>query len=132
MLKPIPILLLCMFAGTATASTHEAESALTDFEGKVLVLRHPLQDSFQQYDAAGKVLKGGNEGPWTVYGGVLIDKVDLPPKKAGGRGDERGGSFQFVLNWPAIPPSESDNSWMFHSGRLEPRVLAAAIPRHLQ
>ena len=81
MLKPISILLLCMFAGTATPSTHEAESALTDFEGKVLVLRHPLQESFQQYDAEGKVLRGGDEGPWTVYGGVLINKVDLSPDK---------------------------------------------------
>jgi TonB family protein len=66
-----------MVAGTATASTSPAESALKEFEGKVLVLRHPLQDNFQQYDTAGKVLRGGNEGPWTVYGGVLIDKVDL-------------------------------------------------------
>jgi len=77
MIRPISILLLCIVAGTANASTQAAESALKQFEGKVLVLRHPLQDSFQQYDAAGKVLKGGDEGPWTVYGGVLIDKVDL-------------------------------------------------------
>jgi TonB family protein len=81
MLKPISILLLCIAAGTATASTQSAESALKQFEGKVLVLRHPLQESFQQYDAEGKVLKGGNEGPWTVYGGVLIDKVELSPDK---------------------------------------------------
>jgi TonB family protein len=73
--------LLCIAAGTATASTQSAESALKQFEGKVLVLRHPLQDSVQQYDAEGKVLKGGNEGPWTVYGGVLIDKVELSPDK---------------------------------------------------
>jgi len=70
-----------MVAGTATASTQDAANALKQFEGKVLVLRHPLQESFQQYDAAGKVLKGGNEGPWTVYGGVLIDKVNLSPNK---------------------------------------------------
>jgi TonB family protein len=87
MLKPISILLLCIAAGTATASTQSAESALKQFEGKVLVLRHPLQESFQQYDAEGKVLKGGNEGPWTVYGGVFIDKVELSPDKLrfGGR-----------------------------------------------
>lgn len=94
MLKPISILLLCMFAGTATASTQAAENALKQFEGKVLVLRHPLQDSFQQYDAAGKVLKGGNEGPWTVYGGVLIDKVDLSRNKL--RFEGRRVLFLFV------------------------------------
>src|SRR5215467_6198207 len=86
MLRPISILLLCMVGGTATASTSPAESALKEFEGKVLVLRHPLQESVQQYDADGKVLKGGDEGPWTVYGGVLIDKVDLSPNELRFRG----------------------------------------------
>jgi len=86
MLRSISILLLCMVAGTATAFTQAAESALKEFEGKVLVLRHPLQDSFQQYDADGKVLKGGDEGPWTVYGGVLIDKVDLSSNELRFRG----------------------------------------------
>lgn len=47
----------------------------------MLVLRHPVEGSSQEYDAAGKVLKGGDEGPWTVYGGVLIDKVALSPDK---------------------------------------------------
>jgi TonB family protein len=81
MFKPISILLLYMVANMASASAHEAENALKQFEGKVLVLRHPLHDSSQQYDAEGKVLKGGDEGPWTVYGGVLIDKVALSPDK---------------------------------------------------
>ena len=77
MLRPISILLLCMIASTVSAATQEAEKALKEFEGKVLVLHHPLQGSSQEYDAEGKALKGGDEGPWTVYGGVLIDKVDL-------------------------------------------------------
>jgi hypothetical protein len=36
MFKPISILLLCMLANIASASTREAESALKEFEGKVL------------------------------------------------------------------------------------------------
>lgn len=85
--RSLAILLLAMAAATASASEQDAKSALKDFEGKVLVLRHPLQDSFQQYDSEGKALKGGDEGPWTVYGGVLIDKVALSPDKLrlGGR-----------------------------------------------
>lgn len=79
--KRLAILLLAIVAATASASERDAESALKDFEGKVLVLRHPLEESSQQYDAEGKVLKGGDEGPWTVYGGVLIDKVALSPDK---------------------------------------------------
>jgi TonB family protein len=70
--------LLCIVASTA-ALAQDAEKALKQFEGKVLVLRHPLQSNSQQYDSAGKVLTGAPEGPWTVYGGVLIDKMKLKP-----------------------------------------------------
>ena len=73
-------------AATASASEQDAEKALKQFQGKVLVLRHPLHDSSQQYDAEGKVLRGGDEGPWTVYGGVLIDKVALSPDKLRSQG----------------------------------------------
>ena len=80
--RRLAILLLAIAAATtAYASERDAESALKEFQGKVLVLRHPLEGSSQQYDAEGKVVKGGDEGPWTVYGGVLIDKVDLSPDK---------------------------------------------------
>lgn len=79
--RRLTILLLSIVAATASASERDAENALKEFEGKVLVLRHPLQGSSQEYDAEGKVLKGGDAGPWTVYGGVLIEKVALSPDK---------------------------------------------------
>jgi hypothetical protein len=78
---PLKILLLCIVAGAASASAQDAETALKQFEGKILILRHPLQSKSQQYDSDGKVLKGGDEGPWTVYGGVLIDHIALMPDK---------------------------------------------------
>jgi TonB family protein len=79
--RSLVALLLAIVGATASASEQEAANALKDFEGRVLVLRHPLQDSFQQYDAEGKALKSGDEGPWTVYGGVLVDRVRLSPDK---------------------------------------------------
>lgn len=79
--RRLNLFLLCVLVGGATASAKDAQSVLKDFEGKVLVLRHPLQGSSLEYDAEGKVLQGGDEGPWTVYGGVLIDKVDLSSDK---------------------------------------------------
>jgi TonB family protein len=75
------VVLLLTMAATASASEQEARNALKQFEGKILVLRHPLDEKSQQYNAEGKVLKGGNDGPWTVYGGMLIDKVALSPDK---------------------------------------------------
>jgi TonB family protein len=70
-----------MFAGVNFACAQDAEKALKEFEGKVLVLRHPLHGGSQRYDAEGKVLKGGNEEPWTSHGGVLIERIVLTPDK---------------------------------------------------
>lgn len=81
MFKSISILLLCMLANIASASTQEAENALKEFEGKVLIFRHPLHDDSLRYDAEGKVLKGGHEESWTTNGVLLIDRIELTPEK---------------------------------------------------
>ena len=81
MFKRMSILLLCMLANIAFASTQEAEKALKEFEGKVLIFRHPLHNDSQRYDAEGKVLKGGPEESWTTNGGVLIDRIEVTPDK---------------------------------------------------
>jgi TonB family protein len=81
MFKPTFILLLCLLANIASASAQEAENALKEFEGKVLIFRHPLHDDSLRYDAEGKVLKGGPEESWTTNGGLLIDRIELTPEK---------------------------------------------------
>ena len=81
MLKPISILLLCLLSNIVSASTQEAENALKEFEGKVLILRHPLRDDSLRYDAEGNVLKGGPGESWTTNGGLLIDRIELTPEK---------------------------------------------------
>jgi TonB family protein len=73
------LLLLCIAAGTLSAAAQEPANALKQYQGKILVLRHPLESSSQQYDADGHVLNHQAEGPWTVYGGILIDKVAVRP-----------------------------------------------------
>jgi TonB family protein len=81
MFKPISILLLCLLANIAGASTQEAENALKEFEGKVLILRHPLRNDSLRYDSEGRVLKGGPEESWTTNGVLLIDHIELTPEK---------------------------------------------------
>jgi TonB family protein len=82
MLVKLTILLLSMIAGSAMSWAQDAEATLKQFEGKTLILRHPLQSDSQRYDAEGKVLKGGgNEGSWAVFGGILVDHVVLTPDK---------------------------------------------------
>jgi len=77
--RSLALLLLCLAASAATAAAQEPEKALKQYEGKILVLRHPLQSSSQHYDADGHLLNREAEGPWTVYGGILIDKVAVRP-----------------------------------------------------
>src|ERR1700704_6568339 len=78
---PLKILLMCTLLCATAASAQEAEAALKQFEGKTLILRHPLESDSQRYNAQGKVLKGGKEGSWTVYSGVLVDHVTLTADK---------------------------------------------------
>ena len=73
------LLLLLVAAGTLSAAAQEPENALKQYEGKILVFRHPLESSSHRYDADGHVLNREAEGPWTVYGGILIDKVAVKP-----------------------------------------------------
>ncbi|MGZ4841448.1 MAG: energy transducer TonB [Candidatus Angelobacter sp.] len=78
----LTILLLSIIAANATSWAQDAEATLKQFEGKTLILRHPLQADSQRYDSEGKVLKGGgHEGSWVVFGGVLIDHVTLAPDR---------------------------------------------------
>ena len=81
MLKRFAVFSLAMLAGAVSASAQDAEKTLKQFEGKVLVLRHPGHDNSQQYDTAGMELKGGREEPWTTHGGMLIEHVELTPDK---------------------------------------------------
>jgi TonB family protein len=81
MLRQLIILLLCITAGAASASAQDAEKALKEFEGKVLVLRHPLRGDSQQYDAEGHLLNDGAEESWTSHGGMLIDQIALTSDK---------------------------------------------------
>jgi len=78
----LTILLLSIIAGSAASMAQDAEATLKQFEGKTLILRHPLQADSQRYDAEGKVLKGGSkEGSWAVFSGVLVESVTLTPDK---------------------------------------------------
>lgn len=79
--RKLTILLLLVLAATASAAAEDAKATLKQFEGKILMLRHPLQGGSLRYDADGKMLKGGDEGPWTVFGGILIDHASLSADK---------------------------------------------------
>jgi TonB family protein len=73
---------LACFLHCTTAAAQEVAGALKqECEGEILVLRHSLQNNSQKYDSEGKVLRGGPEGPWTLYGRIKVDQVELSPDK---------------------------------------------------
>jgi TonB family protein len=68
-------------SGTAAASQEVQQSLKQQYEGKILILRHPLQGGSLKYDSDGKVLKGGGEGSWTIYGRIKIVELHLQADK---------------------------------------------------
>src|SRR5215467_4167469 len=79
--RRLGILFLVLLAVSIRACAEDVGNALNQFRGKTLVLRHPLKNDSQQYGSDGKVFSAAAEGPWTVYGGVLIDKATLKPDR---------------------------------------------------
>jgi TonB family protein len=67
--------------GAVVVQQDVEQSLKQQYEGKILVLRHPLQDGSMEFDSDGKVLKGGSEGPWTLYGRIKIDELKLQADK---------------------------------------------------
>ena len=74
------VTLLSCFAllPTAVAADRTLDKILSDrYHDKVLVLRQPLQSDYQQYDSEGKPLMVAPAGPWTIYQGVVVKKIEL-------------------------------------------------------
>ena len=68
-------LLLFLMVVTAAAGQSVEAALNTQYGGKILALRHPLEKNSQVYDVTGKTLKGGDEGPWTLYGRFLVKTI---------------------------------------------------------
>jgi TonB family protein len=68
--------LVCGLLPAAAACDQELEKLLTDqYRDKILALRHSFKSSSQQYNVEGKPVKTGEEGPWTLYGRIAVQKV---------------------------------------------------------
>lgn len=71
------LVLSCVTTHALAASDPSLEKALKqDYVGKTLILRYPVQTE-SQYDTAGKLLSGSQEGAWTLYSGIQIRKISL-------------------------------------------------------
>lgn len=68
------------------------------YEKKILILRHPVRNDSQKYNAAGELLNGGSEAPWTVNGAIEVHKIHLTPTKLRIEGKRRVYGFDARQN----------------------------------
>lgn len=58
----------------------DLKNAINDqLKDKMLILLHPLGGDSLHFDMDGKLIKGGSPGPWTIYGAIHVEKVQLKP-----------------------------------------------------
>jgi TonB family protein len=75
---PAILVLLCALTPVAARADQDLESQLTSqYRDKVLTLRHSYQLGVQEYATDGALVTAGGEGPWTLYGRMLVKKVSL-------------------------------------------------------
>jgi len=141
-------LLLCFMGLTAAAADQSVEAALnSQYGGKILALLHPIEKGSQVYDPDGKVLKDGHEGPWTLFGRILVKKVrvekmavliegqrlayvqaghDLAPGRSGGK-------LKVQINFTKAPASADEaNALLGHVFALTDEDAVKAAPRFWQ
>jgi len=141
-------LFLLLAASTAFAADQSIESALNNqYSGKTLALLHPIDKSSQVYDADGNVLKGGQEGSWTLFGRVLVKKVRVEKTSVliegqrlayvQGRHDfspaRSGGKLKVQINFTKAPASADEaNALLGHVFALTDEDAIKAAPRFWQ
>src|SRR5579864_112797 len=144
----LALLLLCFMGLTAAAADQNVEAALnSQYGGKILALLHPIDKGSQVYDPDGKVLKGGHEGSWTLFGRILVKKVrvekmsvliegqriayvqaghDLAPARSGGK-------LKVQINFAKAPASADEaNMLLGHVFALTDEDAVKAAPRFWQ
>jgi TonB family protein len=72
------LLLALFFSQIVPAHADSVKDALNHkFKKQVLALRSPWTHGDQKFDSAGQPLNARPEGPWLVYGGILVQKLNL-------------------------------------------------------
>lgn len=111
-MKTVLIMLLflasaCSALQTAVGKDSDLAAALTKrYAGQTLRLRHAIAKDSQTYDATGKLLSSGEEGPWTLYAGLTPDSISLSDEELRIQGDRL--LFVFDSNQKLMVPEKTD------------------------
>ncbi len=72
------LVMLTALSGAAAAADQGLSNLLAArYHDQVLALRHSFNARAQEYDSDGNPLLSGNEGSWTIYGRIKVNKVSL-------------------------------------------------------
>jgi hypothetical protein len=78
---PLSCLLFLCLSGISLASDADLQSALNQqWKGKVLFLRHPAQSDSVKFDSVNNLITQDTGGPWTLYGGFVVESVYVQPQ----------------------------------------------------
>jgi TonB family protein len=76
--KPgILMLAICLSACCAVRSESVKDTLNSKYKGQVLALRTPFSQGKMTFDSAGQPLHARPSGPWLIYGGLHIEKLEL-------------------------------------------------------
>jgi TonB family protein len=71
-------LLICFFFVHLAARAESIKDALNHkYKKQVLALRSPFTQGTQKFDSQGQPMEAPPKGPWLLYGGIHIDKLNL-------------------------------------------------------
>jgi TonB family protein len=108
--KPLTlsIVVICVLVRTVGAENQEVGTVLNaKYGGRALHLRHFFKSNSQEYDAQGTPLQAGDEGPWTLYGGMTVKKISVSHNTVLIEGKRAAYVFDTAEKLP-IPVTEKD------------------------
>jgi len=77
----IASLSVCLIRPAIAADQPLGQVLSEQYQGKVLALRHSFKLGTQEYAADGTLVTSGEEGPWTLYGRILVNKVTVDERR---------------------------------------------------
>jgi TonB family protein len=71
------ILALTCMLGTTFAAPNLEQTLNGQYHDKILALRHSFQSRSQEYANDGSPVRSAQEGPWTLYGSIVVKKIKV-------------------------------------------------------
>lgn len=115
--KNFGLALLCTVLVAAARADHLSDDLNRDYQKHVLGVRHPIHSGTQEFDGNGNPTNAGAPQDWEVYGGVLIEKVQLKKDRLRIEALRVAPSDRMEKGKPAVIPLAKKTSFEIHLQR---------------